>query len=249
MMDILVFHEKKAMDIYVADLILQLIKADSESAIGFATGSTPQGVYQQLIQYHQDGLIDFSTVTAFSLDEYVGLSPHHPNSFQTAMYHALFDHINIKKENIHMLHGDALDMEKECENYEKLLDAKPVCLQLLGIGMDGHIAYNEPGTSFQSLTHVVDLLPESKISSLGYGFQHLDEVPSQGVTQGIATIMKAKSLVMMASGDQKAPLVKRMLEEEVTEEFPSSIIQKHPHVIVVLDQAAAKELEVSYETH
>lgn len=248
-MNILVFYDERAMDSYVADLILQLIRKDPKAAIGFATGSTPQGVYQQLIQYYQDGVIDFSTVTAFSLDEYVGLPSHHPNSFQTAMHQALFDHINIKKENIHMLHGDALDMEQECIKYEKLLNEKQVCLQLLGIGMDGHIAYNEPGTSFQSSTHVVDLHSESRISSLGYGFEHLDEVPYQGVTQGIATIMNAKLLVMMAYGHQKAPLVKRMLEGEVTEKFPSSIIQKHPHVIVVLDQAAAKELEVPYETH
>ena len=142
----------------------------------------------------------------------------------------------------------AKDMTKECKEYDQLIINNPIDIQILGIGMDGHIAYNEPGSSFDSESHVVDLHPESIQSSLDYGFTKIEDVPTQGVTQGIKTIMKARQLIMIAKGNKKAKLVERMLYGPVSEDFPSSIIQTHNNVIVVLDQCAAANLkEETYE--
>ena len=139
-------------------------------------------------------------------------------------------------------------MTKECKEYDQLIINNPIDIQILGIGMDGHIAYNEPGSSFDSESHVVDLHPESIQSSLDYGFTKIEDVPTQGVTQGIKTIMKARQLLMIAKGNKKAKLVERMLYGPVSEDFPSSIIQTHNNVIVVLDQCAAANLkEETYE--
>ena len=164
------------------------------------------------------------------------------------MKNELFSHIDILPENINALDGSKEDMIQECQRYESLIDANPIDIQILGIGMDGHIAYNEPGSPLDGACHVVDLYQESIESSLDYGFAHIEEVPTQGVTQGIGTIMKAKQLIMMAKGEKKADLVKRMIYGEVTPDFPSSIIQRHPNVIVCLDRSAASQLkEEDYE--
>ena len=176
------------------------------------------------------------------------MKPEHPRSFASAMKNELFSHIDILPENIHALNGSKEDMIQECQRYESLIDANPIDIQILGIGMDGHIAYNEPGSPLDGACHVVDLHQESIESSLDYGFDHIEDVPTQGVTQGIGTIMKAKQLIMMAKGEKKADLVKRMIYGEVTPDFPSSIIQRHPNVIVCLDRSAASQLkEEDYE--
>ena len=247
-MNVLVFKTEKEVDEYVGKHLVSFIQQKPDATIGFATGSTPQGTYAYLIQAYQQKEVDFHDVTAFNLDESVGIPKQHPRSFATAMKETLFDQINIQSENIHALDGNAEDMDKECQRYEDEIDTQPVDIQLLGIGMDGHIAYNEPGSPFDGGCHVVDLHTESIQSSLDYGFDHIEEVPRQGVTQGIHTIMKAKELLMMAKGSKKAELVKRMLKGEVSNTFPSSIIQQHDHVIVVLDEAAAGCLkEEDYE--
>ena len=152
----------------------------------------------------------------------------------------------IDDDDIHTLSKE--DMDEECQRYETLIEQNPIDIQILGIGMDGHIAYNEPGSPLDGACHVVDLHQESIESSLDYGFDHIEDVPTQGVTQGIGTIMKAKQLIMMAKGEKKADLVKRMIYGEVTSDFPSSIIQRHPNVIACLDQEAASKLkEEDYE--
>lgn len=247
-MKIYVFDTEKEVDQFVGKHICHYIQSHTRPVIGFATGSTPLGTYDYMIESYQKGETDFSKVVAFNLDEYVGIEKTHPRSFATAMHDYLFSKININQDNIHALDGKALDMEAECIRYEKEIDDNPIAIQILGIGMDGHIAYNEPGSSFESTCHVVDLHPESIKSSLDYGFTRIEDVPSQGVSQGIATIMKAKQLIMMAKGAKKAPLVERMLHGEVSIDFPSSIIQRHKNVIVVLDKAAASCLkEEEYE--
>lgn len=242
-MDLLVFKTEKELDCYVGKYIVDFINQHDEPHLGFATGSTPLGIYQYLIDEYRKGNVDFSSVKAFNLDEYVGLEKSHPRSFAYAMKENLFQHINIKPENIYALNGKAKDMEEECLRYEEEIKNNPIDIQILGIGMDGHIAYNEPGSPFDGGCHVVDLHQESIQSSLDYGFDDIKDVPKQGVTQGIATIMQSKQLIMIAKGLKKAPLVKRMLEGEVTVDFPSSIIQKHPHVIVALDEEAASYLK------
>jgi len=245
---VFVFKTEKEVDEYVGKHISDFIIKNSEPVIGFATGSTPLGVYDYFINEYQKGRVDFSKVKAFNLDEYVGVEKTHPRSFATAMRDYLFSKINIKEENVHALNGAAMDMDKECERYENEIKDNPIDIQILGIGMDGHIAYNEPGSPFDGGCHVVDLHQESIQSSLDYGFDRIEDVPTKGVTQGIHTIMQAKQLIMMAKGKKKADLVKRMLEGEVSEDFPSSIIQRHHNVIVVLDEEAAKCLkEENYE--
>lgn len=233
---------------YVGEYICHFIRNHSQPVIGFATGSTPLGVYRYFIDNYQAQKVSFRQVKAFNLDEYVGLTPSHPRSFASAMKNELFSHIDILPENINALDGSKEDMIQECQRYESLIDANPIDIQILGIGMDGHIAYNEPGSPLDGACHVVDLHQESIESSLDYGFDHIEDVPTQGVTQGIGTIMKAKQLIMMAKGEKKADLVKRMIYGEVTSDFPSSIIQRHPNVIVCLDRSAASQLkEEDYE--
>lgn len=247
-MKILVFEKEGHLDAYVGEYICHFIRNHSQPVIGFATGSTPLGVYRYFIDNYQAQKVSFRQVKAFNLDEYVGLTPSHPRSFASAMKNELFSHIDILPENINALDGSKEDMIQECQRYESLIDANPIDIQILGIGMDGHIAYNEPGSRLDGACHVVDLHQESIESSLDYGFAHIEEVPTQGVTQGIGTIMKAKQLIMMAKGEKKADLVKRMIYGEVTSDFPSSIIQRHPNVIVCLDRSAASQLkEEDYE--
>lgn len=247
-MKILVFEKEEYLDAYVGEYICHFIRNHSQPVIGFATGLTPLGVYRYFIDNYQAQKVSFRQVKAFNLDEYVGLTPSHPRSFASAMKNELFSHIDILPENINALDGSKEDMIQECQRYESLIDANPIDIQILGIGMDGHIAYNEPGSPLDGACHVVDLHQESIESSLDYGFDHIEDVPTQGVTQGIGTIMKAKQLIMMAKGEKKADLVKRMIYGEVTSDFPSSIIQRHPNVIVCLDRSAASQLkEEDYE--
>lgn len=247
-MKILVFEKEEHLDAYVGEYICHFIRNHSQPVIGFATGSTPLGVYRYFIDNYQAQKVSFRQVKAFNLDEYVGLTPSHPRSFASAMKNELFSHIDILPENINALDGSKEDMIQECQRYESLIDANPIDIQILGIGMDGHIAYNEPGSPLDGACHVVNLHQESIESSLDYGFDHIEDVPTQGVTQGIGTIMKAKQLIMMAKGEKKADLVKRMIYGEVTSDFPSSIIQRHPNVIVCLDRSAASQLkEEDYE--
>ena len=247
-MKILVFEKEEHLDAYVGEYICHFIRNHSQPVIGFATGSTPLGVYRYFIDNYQAQKVSFRQVKAFNLDEYVGLTPSHPRSFASAMKNEFFSHIDILPENINALDGSKEDMIQECQRYESLIDANPIDIQILGIGMDGHIAYNEPGSPLDGACHVVDLHQESIESSLDYGFDHIEDVPTQGVTQGIGTIMKAKQLIMMAKGEKKADLVKRMIYGEVTPDFPSSIIQRHPNVIVCLDRSAASQLkEEDYE--
>ena len=247
-MKILVFEKEEHLDAYVGEYICHFIRNHSQPVIGFATGSTPLGVYRYFIDNYQAQKVSFRQVKAFNLDEYVGLTPSHPRSFASAMKNELFSHIDILPENINALDGSKEDMIQECQRYESLIDANPIDIQILGIGMDGHIAYNEPGSPLDGACHVVNLHQESIESSLDYGFNHIEDVPTQGVTQGIGTIMKAKQLIMMAKGEKKADLVKRMIYGEVTPDFPSSIIQRHPNVIVCLDRNAASQLkEEDYE--
>lgn len=249
-MKIYVFGSEQGVDEYVGNHIIDYINQYQHPVIGFATGYTPLGVYNYFIDKYKQGIVDFSKVIAFNLDEYVGIEKNHSRSFASAMNKDLFSQVNILKDNIYALDGNVNNMEKECQRYEKEITNHPIDIQILGIGMDGHIAYNEPGSSFDSLCHVVDLHQESIDSSLDYGFDNIAEVPRCGVTQGIATIMKAKQLIMIAKGEKKAQLVQRMIEGKVSEDFPSSIIQRHENVIVVLDNKAAKYLkEETYERY
>lgn len=242
-MKIMIFETEKEVDEYVGKHIISFVSQHESPVIGFATGNTPLGLYQYIINEYQKGNVDFSKMKTFNLDEYAGIEKTHPLSFASAMKKNLFDHINVLPEHIYSLDGGASDKNEECLRYDTMIQNNPIDIQILGIGMDGHIAYNEPGSPFDGGSHVVTLQEESRQSCLDYGFESIDDVPREGMSQGIGTIMQSKQLIMIAKGSKKASLVKRMLEGQVSEDFPSSIIQKHPHVIVVLDQEAAKELK------
>ena len=221
-----------------ADEFEAVIHAKPACVIGLATGSTPLPLYRELIAREQAGLIDFSRVRSANLDEYKGLAPDHPQSYRRFMQENLFDHISIKPENTIVPDGLAADIPAMCEAYErKIEDWGGVDIQLLGIGHDGHIGFNEPCDHFPTGTHVVDLA-ERTIEANQRFFASRDEVPRKAVTMGIGTIMAARKVVLVASGAEKAPIVKEAFFGPVTPQVPASILQMHPDVTLVADEAA-----------
>lgn len=215
-----------------------LAKTVDEGAktLGLATGSSPVELYQEIV----DSQLDFSQMTSVNLDEYVGLSPENPQSYHYFMNQHLFQYKPFKRS--YLPDGEAEDIQKECGRYNQILADNPVDLQVLGIGQNGHIAFNEPGTPFDSVTHEV-ALTESTIQANSRFFDSIDEVPKSAICMGISNIMTAKEILLIAKGKNKAQAVKNMLEGPITEAVPASVLQKHPHVTVVLDQDAASLLD------
>jgi len=229
-----------------ADIFADRIRAKPEIVLGLATGSTPLGTYRELIRRHKDKGLDFARVRTFNLDEYVGLPPDHEQSYRLFMNQNLFDLINIDKANTHVPDGLAEDLAAHCAAYEAdIRAAGGIDLQLLGIGSNGHIAFNEPGSPAQSRTRVVDLA-ESTIRDNSRFFARIEDVPTQALTMGMGTIMEAREVVLLASGANKADAIARTLEAPPTEEVPASILQRHPKVTFVVEKAAASKLSKSY---
>lgn len=221
-----------------ADEFEAVIKRKPACVLGLATGSTPLPLYRELIAREKAGRIDFSRVRSANLDEYKGLAPDHPQSYRRFMQENLFDHISIKPENTIVPDGLAADIPAMCEDYERRIeDWGGVDIQLLGIGHDGHIGFNEPCDHFPTGTHVVDLA-ERTIEANQRFFASRDEVPRKAVTMGIGTIMAARKVVLVASGAEKAPIVKEAFFGPVTPQVPASILQMHPDVTLVADEAA-----------
>ena len=214
--------------------------------LGLATGSTPLGLYSRMIKDHKENGTSYKDIKSFNLDEYVGLEKTHPESYYAFMHNNLFNHIDIIEENTHVPSGLGDDLDGQAKKYDEMIDACPVDCQLLGIGSDGHIAFNEPGTSFTSGTHVTDLAESTIKDNCRFFDNDMSKVPTQAVTQGIGTIMKAKSILLIGTGANKAPAVKAMLEGPIDEACPASILQKHDNVTVVIDEAAAALLEKKY---
>ena len=210
--------------------------------LGLATGSTPLGLYKLMIEDHKTNGTSYENIHSYNLDEYVGLPITHPESYYAFMHNNLFNHIDIKEENVHVPCGLGDDLDTKCEEYDAMIEKEPIDIQVLGIGSDGHIAFNEPGTSFTSGTHVTGLA-ESTIKDNARFFENdMSKVPTQACTQGIGTIMKAKNIIIIATGKNKAQAVKDMIEGPVDEKCPASILQKHPSVIAVVDEEAASLL-------
>lgn len=210
--------------------------------LGLATGSTPIGAYQQLIAWYQKGDIDFSEVTSINLDEYKGLSPENDQSYRYFMNTNLFDHINIKKENTYVPDGLEPDADKACSRYNQIIaDLGGIDLQLLGLGNNGHIGFNEPGSAFEKETHCVDLT-QSTINANARFFSSLSEVPRQAYTMGIKTIMQAKKIVVAVSGAGKASIVKEAFFGPITPQVPASVLQLHNDVTLVGDAAALAQI-------
>jgi len=225
-----------------AGIIADAIRNKPNLVLGLATGSTPVGCYRELIRMHKEGGIDFSRVVTFNLDEYVGLPPTHPQSYRHFMNENLFNHVNIKMENTHVPNGLPDDLQKTCQEFEEAIKASSgIDLQLLGIGANGHIAFNEPGSPFDSRTRVVSL-SERTIKDNARFFKSIDEVPRQALSMGIGTIMEARKIVLLASGAGKADAVAKSIKGPITEDVPASILQRHPDCTFILDEAAASKL-------
>lgn len=219
-------------------LLINRIQHLENPVLGLATGSTPEGLYQNLIEKSQQNEVSFENVSTFNLDEYVGLEKTDQNSYHYYMNQKLFKHIDIDSKNAHVPNGMASDLKKECRDYEGLIrEAQRVDVQILGLGVNGHIGFNEPGTSFSSRTHVVEL-DESTRNANARFFDSMDDVPTKAVTMGIETIMESKSIILLVSGEAKADAVVRLMNGEVSEDFPASILQNHEHVTIVGDEAA-----------
>lgn len=219
---------------YVSKAILK----KKDLVLGLATGSTPEGMYEDLIYKTKQGEISFTDVTTFNLDEYIGLAEDHPNSYHYFMQENFFKHIDISKKNTHLPKGTAEDLEKECNRYEALIAEKGgIDLQILGLGTNGHIAFNEPGSSFKSPTSVVDLAQETLDANARF-FNSVEEVPTQAVTMGIGSIMKAKEIILLVSGEAKAEALAKTINGEVTEDVPSTVLQNHPKVTIIADEEA-----------
>lgn len=226
---------RKAANIISAQVILF-----PRSILGLATGSTPVGVYQQLIEWYNKGDIDFSTVHSVNLDEYCGLSPKHEQSYRYYMNTNFFDHINIPIENTNVPNGLAADMEAECGRYDHVISALGgIDLQLLGIGHTGHIGFNEPDEDFDKTTHCVKL-KEKTIEANSRFFDTIDEVPKYAVTMGIKAIMQAKKILLVANGASKAEILYRSLFGPITPAVPASILQLHNDLTVVADEQALR---------
>lgn len=202
-MNILKFHSDEDFVQTGANLIASLLQSNPKAVLGLATGSSPVGVYAKLVEMHQKGLVSFSKATSFNLDEYIGLPVDHPQSYRSFMNEQLFNHIDIDPGQTHIPNGNAADMEAECLAYDKMLEENgPVDLQILGIGSNGHIGFNEPDANLSSKTHVVDLLDDTREANARF-FDSLDEVPRQAITMGIGGILKARQILLLVRGVAK----------------------------------------------
>ena len=228
---------RKAANIISAQVLLK-----PDCVLGLATGSTPIGTYKQLIEWYEKGDLDFSAAKSVNLDEYRGLTKDNDQSYYYFMYNNLFKHININMENTNVPDGTEPDSEKECSRYENVIEAYGgVDLQLLGLGHNGQIGFNEPDKDFPRTTHCVDLT-QSTIEANKRFFASVDDVPKQAYTMGIGTIMKARKILLVVSGADKAQILHDVLCGPVTPEVPASILQLHSDVIVVADEAAMAKL-------
>ena len=241
-MEIIIKKDYSEISSESAMIIANQIKAKPDSVLGLATGSTPLGLYKELIRLHLNGDIDFSNVTTFNLDEYVGLSNDHPQSYSAFMHDNLFSKINIKKENVHIPNGNHPN-DKECERYESLIKScGGIDLQILGIGSDGHIAFNEPSSSLGSRTRIKTLTQETVRDNARF-FDNITDVPKFAVTMGVGTIMEAKRILLLASGSAKAKAITKAIEGPISSMCSASAIQIHPKTVVMVDDDAAKELK------
>ena len=226
-----------------ARLIAREIMTNEYPSIGFATGSTPEGTYAELINLYKQGMISFEDVMTFNLDEYIGASETDDYSYNVYMRKHLFGHVNLYEDNINLLVGDAPNPEAEAFRFEKEIEVFGIDLQLLGIGANGHIGFNEPGTPFGTKTGVVNL-SEKTIKDNARFFEDESKVPKQAISMGIRTIMNAKKIVLIASGKNKAEAVKKMMEGPVTEDVPASVLQLHNDCTVILEREAASLLNL-----
>ncbi len=241
------FSDYDAISDRAAEIVAGQIRRKPNSVIGFATGSTPLGLYQRLIRMHETEGLDFSKITTFNLDEYIGLAPNHPQSYHTFMWENLFGKVNVNPNNVFIPEGILEDVSGFCEWYEEQIRrVGGIDLQILGIGANGHLAFNEPGSSLGSRTRIKTLASKT-VSDNARFFGPSEEVPEHSITMGIGTIMESGQLLMLASGESKADAVQAMIEGPVTAMVPASILQMHRKATCLIDQAAASKCKYRHE--
>jgi glucosamine-6-phosphate deaminase len=235
-----IFIEKDydAMSRKAFEVIKEVIVNNPNAVLGLATGSSPIGMYQEMVKDHKENGTSYKNIKSVNLDEYVGLGEGDEQSYVTFMRENLFNHVDIDLNNTRLPNGKAVDLQKECDNYNAYLDSLKVDVQVLGIGSNGHIGFNEPNTPFGSVTHIVDLT-ENTIKDNSRLFNSIDEVPKQALSMGIKNIMQAKLLLLVASGKNKADAIYKTVKGDVCETVPASVLQLHNNVVIICDEDAA----------
>lgn len=241
-MKIQILEDYESMSVEAARMVASRIKENPQLVLGLATGSTPVGMYEELVKLYEAHQVSFKEVTTFNLDEYYPIDRNHPNSYYSYMQEHLWSKVDLKKENVHIPDSKPEDPLKACRQYEEKIAARGgIDFQVLGIGPNGHIGFNEPGEYLQAQTHLVNLTEET-IKANSRFFKSMEEVPKQAITMGIGTIMKAKEILLLVSGEHKAEIIKKALQGPITTQIPASILQAHPRVTVLLDKEAGKLL-------
>lgn len=220
--------------------VMKEVVSNKNAVLGLATGSSPIGLYENMIKDYKENGTSYANCQSFNLDEYVGIDRNHSQSYWTFMHENLFHGINLPEENIHVPYGST---EEDCAAYEKAMEHVSVDVQVLGIGGNGHIGFNEPGTSFSEETHIVELTEKTRQDNARFFEDDMNKVPTHAITMGIATIMKAKKILLVASGANKADAVAAMVEGVVSTDCPASVLQNHDDVVVIVDEAAAAKLK------
>ena len=249
-MRVIIEPDYQSLSAWAANYVAQKINQYSPSperpfVLGLPTGSSPLGMYRALIELNRQGVVSFQNVVTFNMDEYVGLPESHPESYHSFMYNNFFNHIDIPRENIHILNGNAKDLEAECADYEKLIASYGgIHLFVGGIGPDGHIAFNEPGSSLTSRTRIKTLTTDTIVANSRFFDNDTAKVPKTALTVGVGTVMDAQEVMILCNGHNKARALQHAIEGSVTQMWTISALQLHRHGIIVCDEAATDELKV-----
>ena len=243
-MKIIITKNYEELSAKAAEIMLGVVRQNPKAVLGLATGTTPLGLYAKMIADHRESGTDYSQIRTVNLDEYKGLPKTHEQSYAYFMRKNLFDGLGITSEQTNIENGAARDAEAECARYDALLEELPRDIQLLGLGSNGHIAFNEPGTPFGSGTHVVELA-ESTVKDNARLFKDISEVPQKAFTMGIRQIMQAKKILILASGESKSDAVYKMVKGEITEKVPASVLLLHPDCILIADESATRKLKAN----
>ncbi|MDR0697442.1 MAG: glucosamine-6-phosphate deaminase [Christensenellaceae bacterium] len=236
-MEIKIFDTYNDVSIEAANIFISTIKNIKFPVVGLATGSTPEGLYKILSDSYKKGIVSFKNVKSFNLDEYIGLSKNHPQSYRSFMNENLFKNIDISLENTFFPDVYDENLSSCCHNYSSLLKANKRDIQILGLGVNGHIAFNEPGTSFDSLTHVVNLTEETIISNSRF-FESLEETPTKAITMGIHEILDSSLIILLVSSKNKSAALKKILDQQICIDCPATALLSHPNFIILCDKEA-----------
>jgi len=249
-MRVIIEPNYQALSVWAAEYVAAKINAanptpENPFKLGCPTGSSPLGLYKHLIELYKAGKVSFKNVVTFNMDEYVSLPESHPESYHSFMWNNFFSHIDINPANVHILNGNAADLAEECANYEKaIVEAGGIDLFMGGIGPDGHIAFNEPGSSLASRTRVKSLTTDTIIANCRFFDNDVNQVPKTALTVGVGTVMDAKEVLIVCNGHNKARALQHAVEEGISQMWTISALQMHPHAIIVCDEAACEELKV-----